>query len=395
LILEVLCLKYQPFPFNFRCIRIEGALENDSDRLLSEASAYEQAIQEDEAVVKEFHQIVQRAVNSALHSIDGDEVVSSDLFQNRRKIFNVQNSVGEAFLREIESLERTCRQHRDELVHLRAVQKDYAYLLEEIDLLADSMAAEQNALELEGCAFDNDQEHLSRMLAEYQNETAKLSSPSTSLLDALIHLHVDIERGLRYPLINELRLAFRPKGDIHWKEIQAAWALASNLLLMIATVFNFQSQSWKIVPLSHCVKLIYSSSKRTEAIRCDTLIKTVPNKSTREGTHQVIVFNLGHPKTNGSKALLMWNALLCQVIQHVATKNSQAVETGIFNSVDVLPVPFDISSTSIGGISLAQLDENDDTGWSRVIHFMASNLVWLSKCASNYVSHQVVLFTPF
>ena len=46
---------------------------------------------------------------------------------------------------------------------------------------------------------------------------------------ALFHLVVD-KRGLRYPLINELRLAYRPKGDVHWKEINAAWAQATQLL---------------------------------------------------------------------------------------------------------------------------------------------------------------------
>jgi Apg6 BARA domain len=366
-------------------------LETDSDRLLAEAVTYEQTIQQDETNTKGFQQIVNRTVKNALQCVEGEEVVASDPLQSPSQNSNdVQNSIEEAFMSEIESLERACQQHRDELAHIKTVQKEQALIYDEIERIADSTAAEQNALELESRAFDSDQEHLSKMLGEYRHEMECLSSSAIRLPAALVHVHVDIERGLRYPLINELRLAFRPKGDLHWKEIQGAWALASNLLLMVATVFNFQSQRWKIVPLSHCAKLIYSPPKNAEK----ALDVTVENRSTKEEKNQVIVFNIGHPKTNGSKALLMWNALLCQVIQHVVAKNSQAVDDGIYGSVDDPPVPFDISSTSIGGLSLAQLEENDDTEWSRVIHFMAANLLWLSKCASNYLMHRVILIAP-
>jgi hypothetical protein len=53
-----------------------------------------------------------------------------------------------------------------------------------------------------------------------------------------------------------------------------------------------------------------------------------------------------------------------------------------------------MSPNSIGGVLLTQLQDNDDSGWSRVIHFMASNLQWLSKCASIYALQQVVLSYP-
>ena len=365
-------------------------MENDSERLLAEAAFYEQTIQQEEANVQGAQQVLQRAVRNALQCMDGEDLLVSDHLQSHSSNSNdVQNAIEDAFLSEIDSLEKACQQHRDELLRLTALQKEQALLFDEVEQIAECMAAEQNALELEARAFDNDQERLARLLAECQNEMERLSSPAIRLPTTLIKMHIDVERGLRYPLINELRLAYRPKGDVDWTEIQTAWALASNLLLMIATVFNFQSQSWKIVPLSHCAKLIYSPPNRNEASGQGT--DQIRNKGRK---NQVIVFNLGHPKTDGSKALLMWNALLYQITQHVIMKNAQAVENGIYEPSDVPSLPFDISTTSIGGILLSDLSDSDDTGWSRVIHFMASNLLWLSNCASNYILHQVLLFGP-
>jgi len=67
----------------------------------------------------------------------------------------------------------------------------------------------------------------------------------------------------------------------------------------------------------------------------------------------------------------------------------QAVEQGVLAGVQ--GPPFQITTTTIGGITLTKLDENDDGSWSRVIHCMASDLLWLSDCASSYVLDQVLL----
>lgn len=321
---------------------------------------------------------------------EGEEVLSgvpSSTTENNPN--TIDRSMEEAFRNEIELLEATCKQHQDELAHLLAVQKEQALIDRDLDRLQEAIAEEQNALELEARAFNNDQEQLSRALAEVQDEVERLSSSEIRLPAASLHLQVDIERGLRYPLINELRLAYRPKGDVQWQEIQAAWALAAHLLLVIATLFEFQSQHWRIVPLSRCAKLIYHPPVRNERE------SGFPGgQEVNGGMSRTVVFNLGHPKTNGSKALLAWNALLCQVVQHTLSKIALATENGILDAADIAPLSFAITPTNIGGISLTQLDESDDGGWSRVIHFMASDLLWLSECASSYVLQQVLLVTP-
>ena len=372
--------KYLCFWF-FICCRVEETLTADTERLLAESLMYEQAILDDQAYKKGWNQMMHRVIP---FDMDRQEITSGEIPEvTEGPILNdADQNVEDTYVREIQLLEQACREQRDELSQLRSIQKQQVLVYDELQQYSESLAAEENALELEARAFDNDQEQLSRMLSEIHYEIDRLTSSEIRLPALLVQLNIDVERGLRYPLINELRLAYRPKGDVHQLEIQAAWALAAYLLLIVATVFQFQSQNWKIVPLSHCAKLIYCPAPSTDTAK----IKQEKNR--------VVVFNLGHSKTNGGKALLAWNALLCQVTQHVIHKTSDAIQNGIFDALEIPPIPYEISPNSIGGVLLTQLNETDDSGWSRVIHFMASNLQWLSKCASIYVLHQVVLFTP-
>jgi Apg6 BARA domain len=350
-----------------RKTRVEQALNADTDRLYAESAVYQDAMRDDEARVRAWKQAMQRAY--------GDEVLSSSSCDERD--LDVARATEEAYRSEITSLDQACASHRAELVQLLSLQREYALIRVQLEQENESAAHEQIALELEARAFDNEQEMLTRTLSVLNNEAERLSSMDVVRLhSALIRLQVDNERGLRYPLINDLRLAYRPKGDLQWKEIQAAWALAAQLLLMIGTLFEIQSQHWKIVPLSHCAKLIYRPPQQRGDDKTEV---------------RTIVFNLGHHNTNGSKALLTWNALMCQVIQHVTSKIAHAKENGISLNETGTP-PFEMSPTSIGSISLTKLDEKEDSGWSRVIHYTASNLLWLSNCcASAYALEQVLL----
>lgn len=353
----------------------------DTERLLAESLMYEQAIRDDAAYRKGWKQMMHRA--TAFDSDRQERPTHPVLEIPDGSILNAEQSIEETYLREIHLLELACQEQRGELTHLRSIQKEQVIAYEELQQFSESLAAEQNALELEAKAFDNDQEQLSRMLGEINSEIDRLTSSEIRLPALMVQLHIDVERGLRYPLINELRLAYRPKGDVHQMEIQAAWALAAYLLLVVTSIFQFQSQNWKIVPLSHCAKLIFCPPSSAD----DTT-------NVKKEKKRIVVFNLGHPKTNGSKALLAWNALLCQVTEHVKHKTSDAIQKGILDALEIPQMPFEISPNSIGGVLLTQLNESDDSGWSRVIHFMASNLQWLSKCASLYVLHHVVLLTP-
>jgi hypothetical protein len=54
------------------------------------------------------------------------------------------------------------------------------------------------------------------------------------------------ERDLRYPLINNLRLAHKPRG-ISWLEINAAWSQAAQLLMFVGSTIKFKSKDLRIV----------------------------------------------------------------------------------------------------------------------------------------------------
>ena len=391
---------------------MEQALDSETERMYAECQAYRDAIHEDKARVKAWQLAVQGSLqykqspaashpNSHYDNDDGQEVVSSPGSDSRDSVTThdnnqqqeQQHNIEEAFRHEIAVLEEACQQHREELLQMRAVQQEQQQITLNLDRVHEAMSHEQNALELEARAFDNDQEQLSRALIEILDEVDRLSSSQLQLPATLLRLQVDRERGLRYPLINELRLAYRPKGDVQWKEIQAAWALAAQLLLSICTLFHFlqpcsqnsNNNCWRLIPLSHCAKLFYYPSERS-----NTNDKSGPVTVNAVDTRP-IVFNLGHPKTNQSKALLTWNALLCQVIQHVTSQLTAAIDLGILDAEEVPPIPFEISPTKIGHTWLTQLGEDDDGGWSRVIHCMTSNLLWLSDSASLFVRQQVVL----
>lgn len=275
---------------------------------------------------------------------------------------------------EIEAMQRTCDQQRQELQDLIQLRREHAQLSKEMDEFEWGVEELRNALELEGRGFDNAEEQVWKKLSSIVEELEQLSSVQIRLPAMVLDLQVDKARGLRYPLINELRIAYRPKGDLKWSEIQAAWSLAAQLLLACGALLHYPSQYWKIVPLSSGAKLIHHE-----------------NTSGRENDFKV--YNLGHPTANGPQSLLAWNNLMFGVIQHASKvlKDTLETEDAGANKASVPKLPYDVTPTSVGGISLIRLDGQDDAGWSRAIHCMCCNLLWLSECASRVALSEVTL----
>lgn len=317
--------------------------------------------------------------NDILLSIRDEKKRYVDLSMKQQELARVESS----FLSEIQSLEEACRQQEGELLMLQSVRKQQSSLSKELDLSERELSAERNGLEVSSRAFDNNQDQLYRFLVEVEGEVDRLSSCSIRLPSLLFDLHVDKERGRLYPMINELRLAYRPKGDIQWEEIQAAWSLAAQLLLCVANVFHFQSRHWRIIPLSNCSKLLFYPPK-------SSLKEGSPTKNEgKASSEQASVYNLGHPLTNSAKAMLVWNALLHQLCNHVVDSTQKALSDGLIDAGVVPPIPFPMTSVQIGPIVMTDLDANDDAGWSKAIHCMCSNLLWLSDCSSTFLMYRV------
>ena len=265
----------------------------------------------------------------------------------------------ESFREEIAVLTAAVEKHEQELQDLHNVQAEQARLSKELDTIDDYLDDQRNRLEIDADAFSHVQQQLSRTLRDTEREIEALSA--VRLHAALFDLVVD-KRGLRYPLINELRLAYRPKGDVHWTEISAAWSQAAQLMLLVAASVKFRSRDWRIVPLTTCAKLIHLDGKH----------RSVYTLGGSDATK--------HP-TKMAMSLRAILALLDQMCRHVVLLGHEGAR----------PLPYETTRNRIGRFELSQLEENNDSGWSSVIHCMASNLEWLSERASDYEIQNVTV----
>lgn len=291
--------------------RVATALEDDTQRLYAECQAYE------EAVFKA---------------------------KQRIKTFNTVSKVGletttKAYESEIDMLQQEIEARQAELEHLNSLYKDQKNIATQLESYEEQYHAERNALELKAISFDAVLDQTSNELSQVQSEVDRLAS--VQLPQALFDLQVD-QRGLRYPLINQLRLAFRPKGDVPTKEIEVAWSQATQLLLVVGTLLNYPSSDWKVVPLADCAKLIFRKE----------------------------IYNM---LPGDCRSLIAWNALLDQVLKHASTYNKFPIHG------QTASPPFPSSATIIGKIDLTSLSQSDHAGWSHVSSFklcLSSQFQW-------------------
>jgi Apg6 BARA domain len=356
LITNVLTMMINDWLMTFNCLlldyRINAVFESEIKRLDDECETMRETIYDEEARID--------ALERALHQ--------SDRVDDGRP-----ESLQQEIEHEAQLLRDAIQKHEEEIMQLVEIRKEQLVADKELNDLEQSIEGSKNSLYMEAKAFHNEQDRLSLSVSQSQCEIERLVSPNIRFISHLLELQIDKERGLRYPLINELRLAYRPKGDIYWSEIQVAWSLAAQLLLIVATIFEFRSHHYKIIPLANCAKLIYHQGG--------------PDDSHKNYK----VFNLGHPKSQGRQAMMAWNALLHAVCTHTEGQIKSASIDGLFVDTQIESLPYTMTASSIGGISLTHLQEDGDAEWSTVIQFMACNLNWLSECASLYALKEVVV----
>jgi len=379
------------------CIdRVASALEANTQRLYAEVEVYHSTVQTSKHRSKALQRTTKDVTSAgiATNSMLKHTATASQTSNNNNKSIN-NDTIEEAYQEEISMLEREIQARCDELLHYKSIHKEQTQITSELSRLEESLQLKENSLKLQSEAFDNRRHILTKSLSEVQSEVDKLTC--VSLPRALFDLQVDQARGLHYPLINQLRLAFRPKGDVPAKEIQVAWSQATQLLLILGTLLEYPGLDWKLVPLADCAKLIYRKE----------------------------IFNL---VPGDCRSLMAWNALLDQVVKHalsiatgfssnsgnctdsttiprnkhvqyenrIDTKSTEITSTRTNDPHMILkpiPPPYSSSPTMIGFTELARLDPIDHFGWSQVIHRMASNLLWLSNRASNLSATQVSSLT--
>ena len=342
------------------CIdRVAAALEEDTHRLHDETRAYKEWVMDRTQSLKTME-------SAAALSSTGNHSYPHQSPFHPPKLIPWLHQTEQAYQEEISMLQQEVQARESELFHLHSLYKEQLAITEELEEFANQVHQDQNSLELQAKAFDDSAMLLSKSLSTIQTEVDQLSIVRLPL--SLFDLQVD-ERGLRYPLINQLRWAFRPKGDVTDSEIRAAWSHATQLLWVVGTLLHYTSSEWKLAPLAvDCAKLIYRKE----------------------------IFNL---KPGDCRSLMAWNALLDQVIRHAKTIiiPQPLVEGGTAtkdhpnksSSPPLLSPPFPSSPSSIGTTELARLDRADHVSWSQVVHRMASNLLWLSERVAEHVALQV------
>jgi beclin len=326
--------------------RVTRAVQDDIQRIQAETMAYHRAVAEESVR----YQSLQKTLAS---NVVASGEASQDLLACTRH----------SFLDEIALLKDAYQQHEEELYQLKAIQREQHIVSQQLEEMENSVAVEQNSLELEARAFDNDIAHVSYQIQRVHDEMDSLAT--VRLHSALFELAVD-KRGLRYPLINDLRLAYRPKGDVQWAEINAAWSQVLKLLLLAGTSAGFRPKSWRIVPLASCAKLMYLESNRRE-------VYTMGGK---DGCRDHMASSL--------RAL---TALLDPFVKHLASLLPEC-SSGI---------PHDMSRNRIGPCDLSRIEDGDDSGWSHAIQCISLNLRWIQDRASDWEAIRlmnVLVVTP-
>lgn len=346
------CLDMESKTFGKACLssdsvkRIAMSLDTNTERLKMEAQEYKAFVQDEKDKDKRANKAL--TINQEING--RSERVADDMPFMNHNLYSFQQ--------EIENLRAACNEHESELKKLNDLLSEEVKLSETLSQQEDEILEDFNGLAIEAKAFQEIHKQLTIQCTSAERERYKLSH--VRLPEALFKIDVD-ELGLRYPLINSLRLSYNSKGGVSWKEINAAWSQAAQLVMFVGSVINFISSNLKIVPLVSCAKIF----------------------EVREGKEKRIVHNLSidfesmnNRQDSIARSLREFCALLQQVLEHVESKRSLII-SGSGSEQVVTDPPYKMRGTFIGSFDLSHLKDDDDLAWNSVVHCIASNLKWL------------------
>lgn len=334
-------------------IRIASAIEDNTARLRAETGEYDRAMEMEQENQKRLLKAL--SINAGIHH-NADEDSNNEPFSefNEQEILqNALDTLEYEWLR----LRNVQQEHQRELDTINNLLEEQTLVSQTLTSQEDEVLTEFSSLEVDARVFQDIHRHLTHQCHAAEREKFHLSR--VQLHSSLFHIVVD-ERGLRFPLINNLRLAHKPMG-LSWLEINAAWSQAAQLLMFIGSTIKFKSRNLRIVPLMSCAKIIV-------------------------GVDTNVVHNLGvdlqamDKKTHNVETIIpsirAFHALLHQMTVHI--KNSNL-------SCDLGKVPFNLGHHIIGSHDLKQMHHTDDVGWSTIIHCMALHMQWMSKIACRFM----------
>lgn len=267
------------------------------------------------------------------------------------------------FNHEIEALTNACQQQEKEIRILQNLLQDQLHRSKSLDSQEQSAFHALNALERDMYNFHEDSHHVTNMCSSVMAEIDALSR--MKLVSVPFRIDASNNHVGRYPLINNLRLAYRTnaKANLHHEEINTAWVQAAQLVAFTCGLYPDFHSSIRIIPLSYpCAKIqimTSASSGREE-------------KSKR-------VYNIGwdmqacadlanHMPT---PSLVAFISLLSQLASHILLE---------FNpDAGFSYPPFEMTTSSIDGVDATKLLDSDTAAWSSVVYCIAVNLHWLSQ----------------
>jgi Autophagy protein Apg6. len=343
--------------------RMIMAIEESTSQLNAEASAYDAAVQ----LEKDKHRRLLRALNIK-GSIDGECVGDDDTVASGNTAVSflddyqasseyILKKTFEAFEYEIQKLTETHTLHLAEMNNLDELFREQIILTKELSQQEDDILREINGLELDSKVFQDIHGTLTRQCQEAEVEDYLLRN--VRMHSTLFDIKLD-ERGLRYPLINNLRLTHHPKG-VSWLEINAAWSQASQLVMFVGSTTKFQSKDLRIVPLASCAKIIDLSHGDKKIVK-----------------HLGVDFESNARKTHETEhiipSLRAFLALIYEMSVHMLKEQSK-----------LDPIPYEMGPFVIGPHDVRKLDEKDDVGWRDAIHCMAYNMKWMAQNACKFL----------
>jgi len=326
-----------------KCItRVVGAIDQNIEWMQNQTRSYEEAVDKE----KESHRTMQKAIHISI----GTESVKDKL-----------QSLEEESL----SLDVLCKEQEKELEQINIMLDEQVELANQLTEQEEQLLHEFHSLEIDSKAFQNEHRRLTLQCRTAEKERYYLEH--VSLHSAMFQIIVDNQGELSsFPLINNLRLAYRPKGDVQWDELSLAWSKMVQLIMSIASSIRFQSANLRILPLVSCAKIIdvgqSSDTGRAKKVYTLGLDKTSMDRKT-------------HKTENIISGITGLHALLFQIMNYVYDRMD-------FSNMKE-HVPYDISQHFIGRFDLrpnqnSQHRDYEDVKWSGIVHCIASNLKWLS-----------------
>lgn len=326
--------------------RIIMAINDHTEQLEYETNTYIRSVEEEQDKHRRLHKAL--SINAGIMN-DSKSSSSNDI--NDKEL--VRSTI-QSFEHELMTIKQACREHDSELNNLNQLLMEQAHVSSSLSLQENELLLEFNSIEKEAKVFEDMHRQLTQQCHSAEIERSHLNHVRlhTSLFDIVVDT-----KGELYPLINNLRLSHRPKGDLQWTEINTAWSQATQLLMFMSNTVKFVSRNYGIIPLMHCAKIIEIDSNGKKVYHhLGVDFQTMDKK-----TH-----NTDHITTS----LQVFFTLLYQLSIHIKISSDHEINWSI--------VPYDMTKDSIGPYNIRMIEENDETSWRGAINSIASNLRWLS-----------------